>query len=64
MTTRHCLRYSFNLCPKEVKGLRPDPLTLVSGKEKFTLVFDCKQCEMRVLGRKKRHIPIQAEPTP
>lgn len=64
MTTRHCLRYSFNLCPKEVKGLRPDPLTLINGKEKFTLVFDCKKCEMQVLGKRKRHIPIQAELTP
>ena len=61
MTTRHCLRYSFNLCPKEVKGARPDPLTLINGKEKFTLVFDCKKCEMQVLGKQKRPVPIRAE---
>ena len=60
MITRHCLRYSFNLCPKEVKGIRPDPMTLVNGKEKLTLRFDCKKCEMHVVGklRKGRQISI------
>lgn len=28
MITKHCLRFSFNLCPKQVKGIRPDPLVL------------------------------------
>ncbi|HEY5762501.1 MAG TPA: U32 family peptidase [Rhodocyclaceae bacterium] len=51
MITRHCLRYSFNLCPKEVKGIRPDPLTLENGGQKFTLRFDCKRCEMHVVGK-------------
>lgn len=62
MITKHCLRYSFNLCPKEVKGIRPDPMTLVNGKEKLTLTFDCKKCEMHVVGKLKtqRIIPIQA----
>jgi putative protease len=57
MITKHCLRYSFNLCPKEVKGLRPDPMTLKHGKETLTLTFDCKRCEMHVVGRLsgKRH---------
>ena len=50
MITRHCLRYSFNLCPKEVKGIRPDPLQLVNGNETLTLRFDCKRCEMHVVG--------------
>jgi len=64
MTTRHCLRYSYNLCPKEVKGIRPDPMTLVNGKEKLTLIFDCKRCEMQVVGKMKksvqRVVPIRA----
>ncbi|CAG1010787.1 putative protease [Burkholderiales bacterium] len=51
MITKHCLRYSFNLCPKEVKGLRPDPMTLKHGKETLTLTFDCKRCEMHVVGK-------------
>ncbi|MBI4753887.1 MAG: U32 family peptidase [Betaproteobacteria bacterium] len=53
MITRHCLRYSFNLCPKQVKGIRPDPMTLVRGEETLTLRFDCKRCEMHVVGKLK-----------
>ncbi|ANQ84419.1 peptidase [Azoarcus olearius] len=55
MITKHCLRYSFNLCPKEVKGIRPEPMTLINGKEKLTLRFDCKRCEMHVVGKLKPH---------
>ncbi len=51
MITRHCLRYSFNLCPKQVKGTRPDPLRLVRGQDRYTLRFDCKRCEMHVVGK-------------
>ena len=60
MITKHCLRYSFNLCPKQVKGIRPDPMVLMNGSEKLTLRFDCKPCEMHVIGklRKQRTIPI------
>ena len=53
MITRHCLRYSFQLCPKQVKGIRPEPLILMNGKEKLELRFDCKACEMHVVGRLK-----------
>lgn len=62
MITKHCLRYSYNLCPKEVKGIRPDPMILMNGKEKLTLTFDCKKCEMHVVGKlkKQRVIPIHA----
>jgi len=62
MITKHCLRYSFNLCPKEVKGLRPEPMTLVNGKEKLTLRFDCKQCEMHVIGKLKKGRQISIVP--
>jgi len=60
MITKHCLRYSFNLCPKQVKGIRPDPLILINGNEKLTLRFDCKPCEMHVIGKlkKNRTIPL------
>ncbi|MDP3440636.1 MAG: U32 family peptidase, partial [Azonexus sp.] len=54
MITRHCLRFSFNLCPKEVKHLKPDPMTLVNGSEKLILKFDCKACEMHVIGKMKK----------
>ena len=60
MITKHCLRFSFNLCPKQVKGLRPDPMILMNGAEKLTLRFDCKPCEMHVIGKLKkgRTIPL------
>jgi 23S rRNA 5-hydroxycytidine C2501 synthase len=62
MIARHCLRYNFNLCPKEVRGIKPTPLLLTHGKEQLTLVFDCKKCEMHVMGRLKAHrvFPLKA----
>ncbi|MDP2852089.1 MAG: DUF3656 domain-containing protein, partial [Gallionella sp.] len=53
MITKHCLRFSFNLCPKQVKGLRPDPMVLMNGDEQLTLRFDCARCEMHVVGKLK-----------
>lgn len=58
MITRHCLRYSFNLCPKEVKHLKPDPMTLMNGSEKLILKFDCKACEMHVIGKMKKGVKL------
>ena len=58
MITKHCLRYSFNLCPKQVKGIRPEPMLLMNGEEKLTLRFDCKPCEMHVIGKLKKHRSI------
>ena len=54
MITKHCLRYSFNLCPKQVKGIRPDPLLLINGNDKLTLRFDCKPCVMLVCGKTRQ----------
>jgi len=63
MITKHCLRFSFNLCPKQAKGVqgvqgqvRAEPMTLVSGDEQYTLRFDCKPCEMHVVGAMKKAI--------
>ena len=60
MITKHCVRYSLSLCPKQAKGVvgvqgqvRAEPLQLINGKEKLTLRFDCKPCEMHVVGRMK-----------
>ncbi|WP_153147319.1 U32 family peptidase [Dechloromonas sp. H13] len=58
MITRHCLRYSFNLCPKEVKHLKPDPMTLINGSERLILKFDCKACEMHVVGKMKKGVRL------
>lgn len=60
MITKHCLRYSFNLCPKQVKGIRPEPMTLwqehgegaAAVREPLLLRFDCRKCEMHVVGRR------------
>lgn len=61
MITKHCLRFSFNLCPKQAKGYtgvrtRVAPMQLVHGDEVLTLKFDCKPCEMHVIGKIKGHI--------
>ncbi len=64
MITKHCLRYSYNLCPKQVKGIRPEPMTLINGKERLTLRFDCKPCEMHVIGQRKTPRVIRIQPTP
>ena len=63
MITKHCVRFSLSLCPKQAKGVtgvqgtvRAEPLTLINGKEKLTLRFDCKPCEMHVVGRMKKAV--------
>ncbi len=68
MITKHCLRFSFNLCPKQAKGVtgvqgqvRAEPMTLVNGGEKFTLKFDCKPCEMHVVGKARKAV-LQSSP--
>jgi len=63
MITRHCIRYSLSLCPKQAKGVigvqgqvRAEPMTLINGNEKLRLEFDCRACEMHVMGKMKKHI--------
>lgn len=70
MITKHCLRFAFNLCPKQAKGVqgvqgqvKAEPMTLVNGNEKFTLKFDCKPCEMHVVGKMKKNILQSAPPS-
>jgi len=70
MITRHCIRYSLSLCPKQAKGItgvqgqvRAEPMTLVNGSEKLRLEFDCRKCEMHVMGRMKKHILKSPPPT-
>lgn len=71
MITKHCVRFSMSLCPKQAKGVtgvqgtvRAEPLTLINGKEKLTLRFDCKPCEMHVVGKIKRSVLNQAKAEP
>lgn len=70
MITRHCIRYSLSLCPKQAKGVagvqgqvRADDMMLINGSEKLRLEFDCRKCEMHVMGRAKRHILQSPPPT-
>ncbi len=67
MITKHCVRFSLSLCPKQAKGVtgvqgtvKAEPLHLVNGKEKLTLRFDCKACEMHVVGKMKLSVRQQA----
>jgi 23S rRNA 5-hydroxycytidine C2501 synthase len=66
MITKHCVRWSMSLCPKQAKGvigvkgtIKAEPLQLINGKEKLTLRFDCKPCEMHVVGRMKKSVMNQ-----
>jgi putative protease len=75
MITKHCVRWSLSLCPKQARGVvgvqgtvRAEPMTLVNGSERLTLRFDCKPCEMHVVGRMKpavlRSAPLKFMPRP
>ena len=64
MHTRHCVRWTLGLCPRQTKGdeaakerfkamngghLKPDPLYLTDDKGRRLIArFDCKACEMHV----------------
>ena len=68
MITKRCVRYSLSLCPKQAKGvigvkgtIRAEPLQLINGKERLTLRFDCKACEMHVVGKIKPGVMQRAE---
>src|SRR5574343_722354 len=63
MITKHCVRFSLNLCPKHAKGVtgvqgtvRAEPLQLINGKEKLTLRFDCRLYEINEMGKIKPSI--------
>ncbi|WP_392553320.1 U32 family peptidase [Orbus wheelerorum] len=61
MITKHCLRFAFNLCPKQAKGVqgvktKVTPMKLVHNNEELILKFNCKACEMQVWGKIKSHV--------
>ena len=71
MITKHCVRFSLSLCPKQAKGvtgvqgtIRAEPLTLKHGDDTLLLRFDCKPCEMHVVGRIRRNVLQQAKAEP
>ena len=53
MRTRYCIRHELGLCPKQSHGKdsssdKASPLYLLNNGQRFTLVFDCRRCEMVV----------------
>jgi hypothetical protein len=63
MITKHCVRASLSLCPKQAKGVtgvqgtvRAEPMTLRHGNDTLTLRFDCKPCEMHVVGAMRSNV--------
>lgn len=50
MFTRHCIKYSLGWCPKESKNKHPykEPFYLIYNKTRLKLLFDCRDCEMKV----------------
>jgi 23S rRNA 5-hydroxycytidine C2501 synthase len=40
--------------------VRAEPLSITHGVEKLTLRFDCKPCEMHVVGSLKRTVASEA----
>jgi putative protease len=63
MITKHCLRFAYNLCPKQAKGVkgvqgqvRAEPMVLMHQDEEIRLEFKCRPCEMHVMGKIKPHI--------
>jgi putative protease len=71
MITKHCVRFSMSLCPKQAKGvtgvqgtIKAEPLTLINGNEKLSLRFDCKPCEMHVMGSLRRTVRQPAKAVP
>lgn len=56
MTTRHCILRELGMCKRILKATgKPalkEPLSIVNkGGARFTLAFDCRNCEMQVLKR-------------
>lgn len=51
MTTKYCIRYQMDACPKYQKSGKKfdEPLFLKDSKHVYRLSFDCKQCVMNVI---------------
>lgn len=54
MTTRYCIRYQLDLCPKSSRSSRPfkEPLRLSDRNHTYRLEFDCRKCRMSVVLEK------------
>jgi len=50
MRTRYCIRYELGMCPVHQKAKDSGPLFLLNNGQRFALHFDCRNCEMTVIG--------------
>jgi putative protease len=50
MTTKHCLKYFMGICPKNIETPQKSnkSLYLVYAGKKYSLNFDCKNCQMEI----------------
>ena len=48
MRSKYCVRHELGMCPKQKKGLKPDPMYLENAGRRLTLRFHCSDCEMTV----------------
>lgn len=54
MTTKYCIRYQTNSCPKDQKthNFKVEPLYLKDKYHSYLLKFDCKRCVMEIIYEK------------
>ncbi|BDX37224.1 collagenase [Tenuifilaceae bacterium CYCD] len=53
MVTRYCLKYELGLCPLKQNAKPTKPLYLRDNNYTYPLVFDCKNCQMKVMSPNK-----------
>jgi putative protease len=46
MRTKYCIRYELGMCPKHHGSKETGPLYLLNNGQRFSLHFDCRNCEM------------------
>ncbi len=52
MFTRHCIKYSLGLCPKNntTNNRYKEPFYIIHNNNRLIVNFDCKNCEMTISG--------------
>lgn len=55
MVTKHCLRYSYGVCPRHQRyDATRDPALLINNRKKLYLSYDCRQCVMMIHDRRNQ----------
>lgn len=54
MVTRYCIKYELEMCPTKQNGKPTKQLFLVDNNHKYPLVFDCKNCQMKIMSPTKK----------